>query len=180
MSSSKVWFITGCSSGFGKSIALRALSYGDKVIATARNPAKLDDLKQAGVDTLAFDVTAPLPDLKSSAEKAFNLYGRIDYLINNAGYNATGGLEELTPEETQAQFNTNVFGLLNTTRAFLPYMRKARSGVIANFSSVGAWRGVSGVGLYCASKWCVSGLSETMTQELAEFGIKVVCIEPGT
>lgn len=83
------------------------------------------------------------------------------------------------PEETQAQFATNVFGMLNVTRAFLPYLRAQRSGVIANFSSIGAWRGYAGVGLYCASKWAVSGLSETLTYELAEFGIKVCCVEPG-
>jgi NAD(P)-dependent dehydrogenase (short-subunit alcohol dehydrogenase family) len=95
------------------------------------------------------------------------------------GYNQTGGLEELTPEETFAQFNTNVFGLLNTTRAFLPYMRAARSGVIANLSSVGAWMGAAGVGLYCASKWTVSGLTESLYEELKEFNIKVCCVEPG-
>jgi NAD(P)-dependent dehydrogenase (short-subunit alcohol dehydrogenase family) len=93
--------------------------------------------------------------------------------------NQVGGLEELTPEETQAQFDTNVFGLLNVTRAFLPYMRAARSGVIGNVSSVGAWTRYAGVGLYCASKWCVTGLSESMNLELAEFGIKVCTIEPG-
>ncbi|KXJ85111.1 putative oxidoreductase,short chain dehydrogenase [Microdochium bolleyi] len=179
MSTPKVWIITGCSSGFGKSIALHAHSCGDYVIATARNPAKMDDLKAVGIDTLAFDVTAPLSELKTLAERAFNLHGRIDYLVNNAGYFATGSLEEATPEETQAQFNTNVFGLLNTMRAFLPYMRAARSGVIANFSSMAAWVGWPGTGLYCASKWAATGLSETMTEELKEFGIKVVCIEPG-
>ncbi len=84
-----------------------------------------------------------------------------------------------SPEETQAQFATNVFGLLNTTRAIVPYMRSQRSGVVANFSSVGAWRGYAGVGLYCASKWAVSGLSETLYYELADFNIKVCTIEPG-
>lgn len=99
--------------------------------------------------------------------------------LTQAGYNQVGGLEELTPEETITQFQTNVFGLLNVTRAFLPYMRQARSGVIANISSVGAWSRRAGIGLYCASKWTVSGISETMHEELAEFGIKVCTIEPG-
>lgn len=86
---------------------------------------------------------------------------------------------ENRPQETQAQFDTNVFGLLNVTRAIVPYMRAARSGVIANISSIGGWRGYAGVGVYCASKWAASGLSETLTYELAEFGIKVVSVEPG-
>ncbi|KIW93910.1 uncharacterized protein Z519_05225 [Cladophialophora bantiana CBS 173.52] len=179
MASYKVWFITGCSSGFGRELALGALRRGDKVIATARNASKLDDIKAAGAATMNWDVTAPLEDLKKAAEEAHRIYGRFDYLINNAGYNQVGGLEELTPEQTQAQFATNVFGLLNTTRAIVPFMRAQRSGVVANFSSVGAWRGVAGVGLYCASKWAVSGLSETLYFELADFNIKVCTIEPG-
>ncbi|KIX99821.1 uncharacterized protein Z520_04457 [Fonsecaea multimorphosa CBS 102226] len=179
MTSSKVWFITGCSSGFGRELALAALRRGDRVIATARNASKLDDIKAAGATTMNWDVTAPLEDLKKAAEQAHQVYGRFDYLINNAGYSQVGGLEELTPEQTQAQFATNVFGLLNTTRAIVPYMRAKRSGVVANFSSVGAWRGYAGVGLYCASKWAVSGISETLYFELADFNIKVCTIEPG-
>jgi NAD(P)-dependent dehydrogenase (short-subunit alcohol dehydrogenase family) len=96
MSTARVWFITGCSSGFGKELTLTALSRGDKVIATARNSSKLEDVKKAGADTLNLDVTAPLDDIKKVAEQANNLYGRIDYLVNNAGYNQVGGLEELT------------------------------------------------------------------------------------
>lgn len=93
---SKVWFITGCSSGFGKELALGALRRGDKVIATARNASKLDDIKAAGASTMNFDVTAPLDDIKKAAEEAHKIYGRFDYLINNAGYSQVGGLEELT------------------------------------------------------------------------------------
>ena len=96
MASSKVWFITGCSSGFGEELALEALRRGDKVIATARNPNKLDSVKAAGAATIAWDVTAQLDDLKKAAGKAHKIYGRFDYLINNAGYNQVGGLEELT------------------------------------------------------------------------------------
>lgn len=95
----KVWLITGCSSGFGAALVREALSRGDAVIATARNPAKLSDLKDSGAATIALDVTKPLPELKKIAEDALNIYGRIDYLINNAGYNQVGGLEESTPEE---------------------------------------------------------------------------------
>ncbi|KIV94992.1 hypothetical protein PV10_02701 [Exophiala mesophila] len=179
MSSPKVWFITGTSTGFGKQLTLTALARGDKVVATARNVDKLKELKDAGADTLSLDVTAPLDQIKQVAETAFKLYGRIDYLINNAGYVQSGGIEELTPEDIQAQFDTNVFGLLNVTRAIVPYMRAARSGAIANISSIGAWSGMGGGGAYCASKWAVSAFSESLTYELAEFGIKVVCIEPG-
>jgi NAD(P)-dependent dehydrogenase (short-subunit alcohol dehydrogenase family) len=96
MASSKVWFITGCSSGFGRELALGVLSRGDNVIATARDSSKLESLKKAGAATMSLDVTAPLDDLKKAAEEANELYGRIDYLINNAGYNQVGGLEELT------------------------------------------------------------------------------------
>ncbi|EXJ87955.1 hypothetical protein A1O1_04882 [Capronia coronata CBS 617.96] len=179
MTDTKVWFITGCSSGFGKELTLQALGRGDNVIATARDAGKLDDLKDAGAAVVSLDVTSPLDELKRTAEEAHNIYGRIDYLINNAGFNQVGGLEELSPEETERQFATNVFGPLNVTRAILPYMRAKRSGVVANFSSVGAWRGSAGVGLYCASKWAVSGLSETLYYELADFNIKVCTVEPG-
>lgn len=102
--SAKVWLITGCSSGFGSQLALEALSRGFNVIATARNPAKTSHLKDAGASTLALDVTQPLPELHAIAKEAFSIHNRIDFLVNNAGYNQVGGLEELTPEETQAQF----------------------------------------------------------------------------
>jgi NAD(P)-dependent dehydrogenase (short-subunit alcohol dehydrogenase family) len=92
----KVWFITGCSSGFGEELALRVLKRGDRVIATARNPSKLEGIKSAGATTVAWDVTAPLEELKSAAAEAHKIYGRFDYLINNAGYSQVGGLEELT------------------------------------------------------------------------------------
>jgi len=174
-----IWFITGCSTGFGRELVRVALARGDKVIATARNATKLESLKEEGADTMPLDVTASLDDLKNSAEKAHSLYGRIDVLVNVAGYVMEGTLEELTPAETQAQFDTNVFGLLNVTRAFLPYFRAQRSGTIGNVSSIGAWRGSAGAGLYTTSKWAVSGISETLTAELADFNIKVCAIEPG-
>ncbi|KAK5094251.1 hypothetical protein LTS08_008670 [Lithohypha guttulata] len=176
---SKVWLITGCSTGFGAALVLEALSQGYKVIATARSVSKLANLKEAGADTLELDVTASLDDLKAIAKQAYSIHNRLDILVNNAGYSLQGTIEELTPEETQSQFDTNVFGLLNVTRACLPYFRAQRSGTIANISSIGAWRGAPGIGTYTSSKWAVSGFSETMTGELADFGIKVCCIEPG-
>ncbi|GAD91995.1 hypothetical protein CIMG_06649 [Paecilomyces variotii No. 5] len=177
--SPRVWFVTGCSTGFGRELVLQALKRGDKVIATARNVSKLADLETAGAKTMSLDVTADLASLKQSAATAYALYDRIDILVNNAGYLSAGSVEETSPEETFSQFNTNVFGLLNVNRAFLPYLRAQKSGVIANFSSIGAWRGSAGVGIYCASKWAVAGISESLNGELAEFGIKSISIEPG-
>lgn len=177
--SPKVWFITGCSSGFGAALALEALSRGDEVIATARNIDQLEEAKKAGADILQFDVTAPLEELHKKAQQAYDMHGRIDYLINNAGYALQGTVEELTPAESQAQFDTNVFGVLNVTRAFLPFMRAARSGVIANFGSIAGWVGYPSFGLYCGSKAAVIGISESIAQEVAGFGIRVCSVEPG-
>ena len=149
---SKVWFITGCSSGFGAALTQEILSRGDEVIATARNASRISDLQNVGAKIMELDVTADATTLKSKAEEAYNIFGRIDFLINNAGFSLQGTVEELTAEEIQTQFDTNVFGMLNVTRAFLPYLRKQRSGVIGNISSIGAWRGVAGLGVYCSSK----------------------------
>jgi len=174
-----VWFITGSTSGFGKYIALEALSRGHKVIATARNTSKLSELQAAGADILSVDVTAPLDELKSKAAEAHAIHGSITYLINSAGYILEGAIEETTPEETQATFDTNVFGTLNVTRAFLPYLRAQKSGVIANFGSIASWGGGPAFGLYAATKWAVSGLTESLRAEVAPFGIQAIVIEPG-
>lgn len=179
MTSPKVWFITGCSSGFGAALTQEILTRGDRVIATARDVPKISELESVGAKIMAFDVTADAGTLTAKAKEAHGLFGQIDFLINNAGYSVQGTIEELTAEEIQAQFDTNVFGLLNVTRAFLPYFRQQRSGVIGNISSVGAWRGFPGMGVYTSSKWATSGFSETLTAELADFGIKVCAIEPG-
>ncbi|KAI9838166.1 MAG: hypothetical protein M1837_002628 [Sclerophora amabilis] len=176
---SLVWLITGCSTGFGREIALAALNRGDKVIATARNVTKIESLGPEGADILQLDVTSSLQTLNDVVAKAHGLHGRIDVLVNNAGYLLQGAIEEATPDETFNTFNTNVFGALNTTRAVLPYMRKQRSGVIGNISSVGGWGGGAGAGLYHANKWALSGASESLTAELADFGIAVCSIEPG-
>src|SRR5208282_1775374 len=108
-----------------------------------------------------------------------NVYRRIDVLVNNAGYIEMGTIEESSPEKTFQQFNTNVFGLLNVTRAVLPYMRERRSGTIVNIGSVGGWQGIARSGLYCATKFTVAGLSEALKYEVKPFGIEVHCIEPG-
>jgi len=174
-----VWLITGCSTGFGRELAVQILSRGDKVIATARDVSKLAALKAAGADTLALDVTADPDTIKQVTETAHRMYGKIDIFINNAGILMDGAVEETSPEEAFAIFNTNVFGPINMIRAVAPYMRAQRSGVIANVSSVGAWMAGPGCGLYCASKWAISGVSESVAGELESFGISVTCIEPG-
>lgn len=180
-----VWFITATSSGFGHEIAKLALARGDTVIATARNAAKLDDLKQAGAHTMSFDVTAPLADIQATAKSVFERFGRVDYLLNVAGYVLEGALEELSPEEVYQSFNTNVFSVINTTKAFLPYMREQEvaadgvRGTVAAFGSLASWvSGESWIG-YSMTKYCVSAMMEGLRRELEPFKITATVIEPG-
>ncbi|KAK0447196.1 hypothetical protein EV421DRAFT_1789322 [Armillaria borealis] len=135
-----VWLITGTSTGLGRDLALAALER-EKVIATARARSLhlLADLKEKGAETLELDVTAPLDDLKKVADKAAGIYGRVDVLVNNAGYLLVGALKESTPEETFHQFNTNIFGVLYVTRAFLPHMHAWRTGTFVWTGSVAGW-----------------------------------------
>ncbi|KAK3701321.1 hypothetical protein LTR37_015542 [Vermiconidia calcicola] len=177
--STPVWLITAASSGFGKYTAIEALKNGHKVIATARNSKKIEDLRSQGAVTMDLDVTQPLDELQNIAKKAQAKFDRIDYLVNAAGYVLEGAVEEASPKETYDQFNVNVFGVLNVTRAVLPYMRQQRSGVIAHFGSLGSWTGGPAGGLYCATKWAISGVTEGLRAEVAPFGIEVCCIEPG-
>jgi len=179
MSAQRVWLVTGANSGFGSQFVHQILARGDKVIATGRNPAKLASLSNTDAHLLKLDVTQPLDELKQIAKDAVAVYGHIDVLINNAGYIEMGTIEESTPERTFEQFNTNVFGLLNVTRAFLPYMRERRSGSVVNIGSIGGWNGIAGAGLYAATKSVVASLSETLQNEVRPFGIEVHCIEPG-
>lgn len=174
-----VWLITGCSSGFGRDIALAALARGDKVIATARSVAKISSLKEVGASVLALDVTADVPTINATIQEAHSINSRLDVLVNNAGYLLYGAVEELRAEDTQAIFNTNLFGALNVTRACLPYMRSQKSGVIGMISSFGSWSASAGLSNYCATKWAMSAYSIGLNAELAEFGIQVCSIEPG-
>ncbi|OAR00813.1 hypothetical protein LLEC1_04206 [Akanthomyces lecanii] len=180
MPTGKVWVITGCSSGFGREIALAALARGAIVVATARDPAKLADLAAKGAILQRLDVT---DDDARLAEAIASILAktddRIDILVNNAGYILTGAVEECSRAEVQATFNTNVFGQLNVARAVLPIMRKQKSGTIANLGSVGGWHGTPGAGLYCATKACAAMISEALRCEVAHLGIRVTCIEPG-
>ncbi|KZT18860.1 NAD(P)-binding protein [Neolentinus lepideus HHB14362 ss-1] len=181
MSKQFVWLITGTSSGIGRDLTLAALRRGDKVIATTRSRSlsKLADLKAQGADVLELDVTSPLDKLKQVAEKAVAIHGRVDVLVNNAGYILVGALEETTPEETLDQFNTNVFGALNVARAFLPYMRERKAGTIIWLGSVGGWRSGPGYGLYSATKYTARALSEALNAEISPLGLRSICIELG-
>ncbi|KAI1181625.1 hypothetical protein F5B17DRAFT_424441 [Nemania serpens] len=176
----KVWLITGCSSGLGHSIALGALQRGDIVVATSRDASKLGSLAERGALTENLDVTASDAALSETVSKiASRTHGRIDVLVNNAGYILSGAIEECSRSEVEAAFGTNVFGQLNVLRAVLPLMRRQRSGVVANMGSIAGWRGNRGVGIYCATKACVSLVSEALRGEVAHLGIKVTAIEPG-
>ncbi|KAF4971234.1 hypothetical protein FZEAL_9902 [Fusarium zealandicum] len=143
MSSSPVWFISAASSGFGHETALQALKRGHRVIATARNPSRIQDLADAGAHTLAFDVTAPLSAIEAIAKDVFAKHGRVDYLVNAAGFILEGAVEEMSPEEAYDSFNTNVFGTINMVKAYLPGMRaqdigsNGRRSTIATFGSIG-------------------------------------------
>jgi NAD(P)-dependent dehydrogenase (short-subunit alcohol dehydrogenase family) len=176
----KTWFITGASRGFGARIAEKALARGDAVVATARNPQSvIDRLVQTDkLLAVALDVNDAGQAI-AAANQAHDRFGRIDVLVNNAGYGLVSAVEEATAEEVEALFRTNVFGLLTVTRAILPVMRAQRSGRILNFSSIGGYRAGAGFGVYSATKFAVEALSESLRIELDPLGIEVTAIEPG-
>jgi NAD(P)-dependent dehydrogenase (short-subunit alcohol dehydrogenase family) len=178
---SKVWFITGASRGIGAEIAKAALKAGHKVVATSRDPMKVEKALGGPSDrllTLPLDVTMG-EQASDAVEAAISRFGRIDILINNAGYGQLGVFEETTPRQVREQFETNVFGLMTVTRTVLPHMRKRRSGRILNISSVAGLKGLFGGSIYCASKFAVEGFSEALAQELEPFGILVTSVCPG-
>ncbi|SHL40057.1 NADP-dependent 3-hydroxy acid dehydrogenase YdfG [Chitinophaga jiangningensis] len=176
---SKVWFVTGASKGLGRSIVSALLAQGHKVAATSRQISGLAALSHENLLPLQVD----LGDEKSVAaavQATTENFGRIDVLINNAGYGQAGALEELSDAEARANFDVNVFGLLNTTRAVMPVMRAQKSGHIFNISSVAGVTGsFPGFGIYCATKFAVVGLTEALAEEGAEFGIKATVVMPG-
>ncbi|KAJ7346334.1 putative short-chain oxidoreductase [Mycena albidolilacea] len=177
---SSVILITGCSTGFGRELAQAALSAGLRVIATARRPDTLAALREKGAKTMKLDVTASAEELRQFASDAISLFGRVDYLINNAGFLQGGAIEENNPEENLAQFNTNVFGVINVTNAFLPHWRARKQGTIVNVSSQGAMMCIPGAGIYCASKAALDALSDTWARELAGFNIRCVSVQLGS
>ena len=177
----KTWLITGCSTGFGRLLAEAALARGDRVVATARDPATLASLVDRYPDTAratVLDVTRA-GDADRAVSLAADAFGGVDILVNNAGYGMFGALEEGSPDEYRPMFETNVFGLIETTRAALPGMRERGGGRIVNISSGAGIKGAAGAGYYNASKFAVEGMSEALALELAPFGIKVVIVEPG-
>ncbi|KAE8394077.1 hypothetical protein ETB97_003947 [Aspergillus alliaceus] len=174
----RIWFITGCSSGLGRQIAIAAAQTGDKVVATSRDPSKLNDLQTLGIIPTKLDVSNE-SEIKSVVDTVESTIGPIDILINNIGYILEGAVEECSNDEVLAQFDTNVFAQLRVLRAVLPYMRARRSGVVANIGSIGGWHGEAAAGLYCASKAAVAIYTEALAAELAPLGVRVTCVEPG-
>ncbi|WP_344271109.1 SDR family NAD(P)-dependent oxidoreductase [Streptomyces hebeiensis] len=177
---SKVWFISGAGRGFGRRFTEAALSRGDKVAATARNVAALDDLVAAYVEAvlpLELDVTDRSAVFESVA-RAKEQFGRLDVIVNNAGYGLFGAVEELSEEQLRRQLETNVFGAVWVTQAALPHLRAQGSGHIVQISSVGGVAAGPLLGGYHASKWALEGLSEALAQEVAGLGIKVTLVEP--
>lgn len=177
----KTWFITGTSRGFGREWAIAALERGDNVAATARNLTTLDDLTAKYGDAILpieLDVTDRDADF-AAVRQAREHFGRLDVVVNNAGYGQFGMVEELSEDDIRAQLETNLFGALWITQAALPYLRQQGSGHILQVSSIGGISAFRNVGAYHASKWALEGLSQSLAQEVAGFGIKVTLIEPG-
>jgi NAD(P)-dependent dehydrogenase (short-subunit alcohol dehydrogenase family) len=172
----KTWFITGASRGFGSLIMEAVLATGDAVIATARDPSSVTDHPR--LFKLPLDVMNE-GQARDAVARGIEKFGHIDVLVNNAGYGLLGAVEEASASEVERLFATNVFGLLNVTRAVLPHMRKQRSGHIINMSSVGGYASSPGWGVYCATKFAVEGISEALSTELAPLGIHTTVVEPG-
>jgi NAD(P)-dependent dehydrogenase (short-subunit alcohol dehydrogenase family) len=178
----KVWFISGASRGFGRLWALAALQRGDRVAAAARDIATLEDLvAQFGpaVQPIRLDVTDRAAAV-AAVEFATEALGRIDVLVNNAGYGQLGFVEEISEQEARDQFDVNVFGALWLTQAALPIMREQRSGHIIQVSSIGGVTSFAGGGMYSASKWALEGFSQALAWEAAPLGIRVTLVEPGS
>ncbi|MEY2903229.1 MAG: hypothetical protein RLY89_2335 [Bacteroidota bacterium] len=176
----KVWFISGCSTGFGRALSLELLAQGYQVVVTARKVADIEDI--LAIDTtntlgLALDVTVP-EQVTAAVEAAIAHFGRIDVLVNNAGIGYFGAVEESEEAEVRRMFEINVFGLARLTQEVLPFMRKQRSGHILNVASIGGLRSFPGVGFYNATKYAVDGLSEALYKEVSPLGIKVTVICP--
>jgi NAD(P)-dependent dehydrogenase (short-subunit alcohol dehydrogenase family) len=181
MPAPKVWFITGASRGFGREWTVAALERGDRVAATARDTSTLDDLVEKYGDALLplqLDVTDRSADI-AAVDQAHSHFGRLDIVINNAGYGHFGMVEELSEAELRAQLETNLFGAVWVTQAALPYLREQGSGHIIQVSSIGGITAFPGIGAYHASKWALEGLSQALSQEVAAFGIHVTLVEPG-
>ena len=180
-SATPVWFITGCSTGFGRELARLVLERGWRAVVTARNPDQVADLVEGNEDrtiALKLDVT-DASQVADAARAAQDHFGQVDVLVNNAGYGYLAAVEEGEDREVRAMFEANFFGLVAMTNAVLPGMRARRSGCIVNISSIGGLASFPATGYYHATKYAVEGLSESLAQEVGPLGIKVVIVEPG-
>ena len=179
--SKPVWFITGCSTGFGRELSVILLRRGYRVVLTARDKTKIDDIvaghEKNGL-ALALDVDKH-DQIEAAVKAAEDRFGRIDVLVNNAGYGYLAAVEEGDDADVRAMFETNFFGLAAMTRSVLPIMRAQKSGAIVNVSSMGGFIGFPGSGYYAATKFAVEGLSEALSKEVGPLGIKVIIVEPG-
>ena len=177
----KTWFITGASRGFGREWSIAALERGDKVAATARDISTLDDLVEKYGDAI-LPITLDVNDREAdfaAVKTAHDHFGRLDIVINNAGYGHFGFIEEISEADARAQLETNLFGALWVTQAALPFLREQGSGHIIQVSSIGGISAFPIVGIYHASKWALEGFSQSLAQEVVDFGIKVTLVEPG-
>ena len=175
-----VWFITGCSTGFGRALALELLAAGYPTVVTARNTKDIQDIVEL-YPNLALSVSLDVTDvdqINAAVKIAIEKFGRIDVLVNNAGIGYFGAIEESEEKEVRTMFEINVFGLAKMTQAVLPYMRKYKKGHILNIASIGGLRSFPGVGFYNATKYAIDGLSESLAKEVAPLGIKVTIIAP--
>jgi len=178
---SKVWLVTGSASGLGRSIAEAVLASGGRLVATARDPRKLDDLVKkygAQIRSAPLDVVDEKAAM-AAAQVAVDAFGRLDVVVNNAGYGDIAPFEQLSSERFKALIDTNFYGVVYMTRAALPIMRKQKSGCILQVSSVGGRLALPGSTGYHAAKWAVGGFTESLAQEVAPFGVKVCALEPG-
>ncbi|ROO87742.1 NADP-dependent 3-hydroxy acid dehydrogenase YdfG [Actinocorallia herbida] len=179
---SRTWLITGASRGFGRALAEAVLAAGDRLVATARRPERLADLASAYGDRVlptALDVT-DASAARHAVRSAVACFGRLDVVVNNAGYANSGPIEEMAEDDFRAQFEANFFGVVNVTRAALPVLRRQRSGMFVQFSSLGGRvGGTPGMGAYQSAKFAVEGFSEVLAGEVAPFGVKVLIVEPG-
>ena len=177
----RVWMVTGTSRGFGRAISEAVLERGDCLVATSRNPDAIRDLVDRHPDralAVRLDVTDS-EAARRAADRAVDHCGRLDVVVNNAGYGHVGAIEELSDEELRRQLDVNLFGVINITRAALPHMRRQGSGHLIQMSSLNGVEGLPGGGYYAASKFAIEGFSETLAAEVADLGIKVTIVEPG-
>ncbi len=178
---SKIWLITGGARGLGRSIVMAALAAGDRVVATARDPARLADLAAqhgAALRTFALDVTDSQAS-QAAIDFAVDTFGGIDVLVNNAGFGQVAPFEQTSEADFRTQIDANFYGVVHLTRAALPVMRAQRAGHIINIASVGARVSTAGLSAYQAAKWAVAGFTEVLAKEIAGFGVKAVSVEPG-